>query len=234
MASLRRAVLVALALSAQVWCCLLVPAGAAGGGGAAPTKREISKLRSKADSEFVSGKRDGVKNALKLLNKVCKLEPDNHQNFYKRYRVYLRLKKQKRALRDLRKAVEIKPTFTAGWVNQGKLLLKMGQCEDAESALQQALSVDGAHKQARKQLVRPPQERLIVLRVEAMRLTGLFSLFFLLLFFSFRFFSFLYFFFFLFFASFLFFPFLFFSFLFSFLTFFFFLSTHDTNLTRYL
>lgn len=151
MISLRRAFFVVLALSVQIWCCLLVPA-AAGEGGTLPTKREISKLRSKADSEFVSGKRNGIKNALKLLNKVCKLEPDNHQNFYKRYRVYLRLKKQKRALRDLRKAVEIKPTFTSGWVNQGKLLLKMGQCEDAEKALQQALNVDGTNKQARKHL----------------------------------------------------------------------------------
>ena len=119
---------------------------------AQPSKREISKLRSKADSEFVSGKRNGVKNALKLLNKVCKLEPDNHQNFYKRYRVYLRLKKQEKALSDLRKAVKVKPTFTSGWVQQGKLLLKMGRCEEAESALRQALTIDNSNKAARKEI----------------------------------------------------------------------------------
>ena len=112
--------------------------------------REVSRLRAKADAEFVSGRRDSGKIALKLLNKVCKLEPDNHANFYKRYRVHLRLKKQKLALRDLQKAVAIKPTFTDGWVNQGKLLLKMGQCEEAQQALQQALVLDGRNKGASK------------------------------------------------------------------------------------
>lgn len=114
--------------------------------------RAAAKLRREADTEFVSGKPKGVKNALKILNKVVRLEPDNHQNYYKRYRVRLRLKRLKQALADLEKAVEVKPDFHNGWVQQGKLLRKMGDCEGAERALQEALRLKPGHKASLKEL----------------------------------------------------------------------------------
>ena len=110
------------------------------------TKKELSKLRNQADSEFVSGKKNGPKNALKLLNKIIKLEPDNHNNFYKRYRVHLRLKKQERALSDLESAVRVKPSFTSGWSQHAKLLLKLGRCVEADVSLQKALTINPNHK----------------------------------------------------------------------------------------
>jgi DnaJ family protein C protein 3 len=111
-----------------------------------PTAKELSKMRRQADSEFVSGKKNGPRNALKILNKIIKLEPDNHNNFYKRYRVHLRLKKNDQALSDLESAVKVKPSFTSGWSQHAKLLLKLGRCAEAESSLQNALKINPNHK----------------------------------------------------------------------------------------
>ena len=111
-----------------------------------PTHKELSKMRNAADTAFVSGNAKGVKKALKILNKVIKLEPDNHNNYYKRYRVNLRLKKQSRALEDLEAAVRVKPSFTSGWSQHAKLLLKMGKCIEAEQSVRQALGVKPDHK----------------------------------------------------------------------------------------
>ena len=52
-----------------------------------------AKLRSKGDTAFVSGKPDGVKKALRLYTQAIEMEPNNHENYYKRYRAWLRLKK---------------------------------------------------------------------------------------------------------------------------------------------
>jgi DnaJ family protein C protein 3 len=125
-------------------------AAAADGIPTSPTPKELSKMRNQADTFFVSGKPKGVKKALKILNKVIKLEPDNHNNYYKRYRVHLRLKKQSRALADLESAVRVKPSFTSGWSQHAKLLLKMGRCIEAEQSIRQALTIKPDHKGSMK------------------------------------------------------------------------------------
>ena len=38
-----------------------------------------SKLRSAGDTAFVSGKKDGVKKALKLYTQAIEMEPNNHE-----------------------------------------------------------------------------------------------------------------------------------------------------------
>ena len=114
-------------------------------------KKIVSKLRAKADGEFVSGKPKGPRNALTILNKVIKLEPDNHQNYYKRYRVNLRLKRTNKALRDLQNAVKVKDNFTSGWVQKAKLLRKIGRCVEAEADISRALQINSGLKSAQRE-----------------------------------------------------------------------------------
>jgi hypothetical protein len=61
------------------------------------------------------------------------MEPNNEQNFYKRFRVYLRQQKHKEALSDLTSALNIKPNFEQVLVQRGKLQIKMGRCSEAET-----------------------------------------------------------------------------------------------------
>ena len=143
MPSIRSILLAAATIAASV---TMPTTAAAGDASSKMTHKELSKMRNQADTAFVSGKPGGVKKALKILNKVIRLEPDNHNNFYKRYRVHLRLKQQHQALSDLASAVKVKPTFTSGWSQQATLLLKMGRCVEAESSIRQALSINANHK----------------------------------------------------------------------------------------
>jgi tetratricopeptide (TPR) repeat protein len=63
---------------------------------------------------------------------VIALEPRNEQNYYKRYRVYLRKNRLREALLDLDSAIEIKPNDENFLVNRGKLNVKLGKCSNAE------------------------------------------------------------------------------------------------------
>ena len=95
-----------------------------------------SKLRSAGDTAFVSGKKDGVKKALKLYTQAIEMEPNNHENYYKRYRAWLRLKRDEKALRDLEKAIKVNPEFHRGHLHRGKMLRKSGKCKKALKSLQ--------------------------------------------------------------------------------------------------
>lgn len=88
----------------------------------------VSKLRAAADSAIVA--KNDTK-AAKLLTQVTKLEPNNHNNFYKLFRVHLRLKKYTHAVRDLRNALNIKPNFGSALLQLARLETKLGHCEDA-------------------------------------------------------------------------------------------------------
>lgn len=96
-------------------------------GSQAPTS--VGKIRSSADEAFSKG---DVESALKLMAKVIEIEPNNENNFYKRFRYYLRQQKYKEALADLTSASNLKPDFEAVLVQRSKLLLRMGRCDDAE------------------------------------------------------------------------------------------------------
>ena len=58
----------------------------------------VGKLRASADVAFSNG---DVDNAINILGKVIELEPKNENNFYKRFRFYIRQHKYKEALQDL-------------------------------------------------------------------------------------------------------------------------------------
>lgn len=100
-----------------------------GDASATQTTVSVGKMRSNADEAFSKG---DVELALKLMAKVIELEPKNENNFYKRFRYYLRQQKYKEALADLTSASTIKPDFEAVLVQRAKLLLRMGRCDDAE------------------------------------------------------------------------------------------------------
>ena len=91
--------------------------------------QSVGKLRSSAEVAFSKGE---VEQALQLWEKVIKLEPNNEQNYYKRFRIYLRQQKLKEALSDLNSALNIKPSYEAVVSQRAKLNLRMGNCHQSE------------------------------------------------------------------------------------------------------
>lgn len=89
----------------------------------------VGKVRSSAEVAFSQG---NIDEALKLWAKVIGLEPNNADNYYKRFRVYLRSQKLKEALADLSSALNIKPDYEQVLAQRAKLQLRMGKCEEAE------------------------------------------------------------------------------------------------------
>jgi tetratricopeptide (TPR) repeat protein len=59
------------------------------------------------------------------------MEPKNENNFYKRFRVYLRQQKLKEALADLNSALTINPAYEVVLVQKAKLQIRMGRCDEA-------------------------------------------------------------------------------------------------------
>jgi len=88
----------------------------------------VGKLRSSAELAFSQGE---IEKAIQLWEKVISLEPRNEQNYYKRYRVYLRKQRLREALSDLNSALEIKPNDENFLSNRGKLNIKLGRCSNA-------------------------------------------------------------------------------------------------------
>ena len=114
--------------------------------------RTPARLRSEGDTAFVSGKTNGVKKALKLYTEAIEMEPNNHNNYYKRYRAWLRLKKEDKALKDLDKAIKVNPDFQLGHKHRGTMLRKKGKCKEAKESLQRAVDLKPADKSAQKEL----------------------------------------------------------------------------------
>lgn len=103
----------------------------------------IGKLRASADVAMSAGKND---EALKLWAKVIEMEPKNEQNFYKRFRVFLRAQKLKEALGDLNTALSINPKFEQVIVQRGKLQMRLGRCEEATRDFQILRSLNPNNK----------------------------------------------------------------------------------------
>lgn len=112
------------ALSFGLWALLC---GASG----ETAPESVGKIRSSAEVAFSKG---DVEGAAKLWAKVIALEPTNDGNFFKRFRVFLRLNKYKEALADLNSALQLKPSNEAALVQKGKLELRLGRCADASSS----------------------------------------------------------------------------------------------------
>ena len=88
----------------------------------------IGKLRSSAELAFSKGE---VDQSLNLWEQVIQLEPNNDNNYYKRYRVYIRQQKLKEALSDLTTAIRLNPSNENALVQRGKLYMKLGKCNEA-------------------------------------------------------------------------------------------------------
>lgn len=105
--------------------------------------QSVGKLRSAAEVAFSKG---DVDQALRLWGQVIGLEPQNENNFYKRFRVYLRQQKLKEALSDLSAALSIKPDFEAVLAQRAKLQLKMGRCHEAKTDFDKLRVVNAQNK----------------------------------------------------------------------------------------
>ena len=90
--------------------------------------QSVGKLRNSAEAAFTNGDTD---EALKLWAEVIKAEPNNHSNFYKRFRVNLRKLKYKEALADLTSALSLKPDDENALAQRSKLNLRLGHCAEA-------------------------------------------------------------------------------------------------------
>jgi tetratricopeptide (TPR) repeat protein len=64
------------------------------------------------------------------------MEPKNENNFYKRFRVFLRQQKLKEALTDLNAALIINPAYEVVLVQRAKLQIRMGRCNEAVNDFQ--------------------------------------------------------------------------------------------------
>lgn len=92
--------------------------------------QSVGKLRSSADVAFTNG---DMNEALRIWSQVIALEPKNDNNFYRRFRVYLRLQKYREALSDLNTALNIKPDDSNVLQQRAKLQIKLGNCAEAEA-----------------------------------------------------------------------------------------------------
>lgn len=91
------------------------------------------KLRSKGEEAFISGQ---YEDALKFYREAVALEPENALNHYKLFRVHQRMRKYSDALKDLSRALELKPDSKDYRMQKVKLLKSLGQCEQALVVIQ--------------------------------------------------------------------------------------------------
>eukprot|EP01035_Chromulina_nebulosa_P027934 gene27934-36798_t len=99
----------------------------------------VGKLRASAEVAFTKGE---IEQALRIWQQVIDIEPQNEQNFFKRYRVYIRQQKLKEALADLNSALQINPTNENILVSRGKLHLKLGKCSEANAIVEAERAYD--------------------------------------------------------------------------------------------
>lgn len=71
----------------------------------------------------------------------------NYLTYFKRATVYLALGKAKLAIQDLDRAIDLKPDFTTARSQRGSVYLKMGDFENAERDLYQALQEDPSNEE---------------------------------------------------------------------------------------
>ena len=99
----------------------------------------VGKLRNSAEQAFTNGE---IAESLRYWSQVISLEPTNANNFYKRFRVYLRQNKMKEALSDLNSVLNLKSQDENALSQRGKLNLRIGNCESALSDFKALQSVD--------------------------------------------------------------------------------------------
>lgn len=149
-------------------------------------RAEASKLRSAGDTQMVS---NALQPALDSFTKAITLEPDNPLNYYKRFRVYDKLKKTKQALGDLSTILSLDPKHVQALSLRARMYLNTGKCNEALADYREVLKIKSDHGDAMKMLQKVEQcadlinraERLVAekswgnadqLLTEAMQITG--------------------------------------------------------------
>jgi tetratricopeptide (TPR) repeat protein len=80
------------------------------------------------DTELQAGR---YEQAVKAYSTIIEQQPLVHINYYKRSLAYLFNNKHTLALHDAHKVIELEPEFNKGYVHRGKILLRMGMCDQA-------------------------------------------------------------------------------------------------------
>ncbi|MBN1104334.1 MAG: tetratricopeptide repeat protein [Deltaproteobacteria bacterium] len=83
--------------------------------------------------------------ALEECAKAVELDPKNHQSYYWRGRVYMRLKRYDPALEDFRTAVRLKPDYREAHDNLGWLYERKRQYDEALSHLSRSIQLAPNH-----------------------------------------------------------------------------------------
>mmetsp|Transcript_887 Transcript_887/g.2877 ORF Transcript_887/g.2877 Transcript_887/m.2877 type:complete len:500 (-) Transcript_887:260-1759(-) len=113
---------------------------------AEPATATVGKLRSEADAALATGQ---FEKGVKLYSQVIHKEPDNENNYFKRYRAYLRSRKYKDAYSDLSTALRINAKFTAALKKRVELGLQIGRCFEAVGDLSRLKSIDATAPELR-------------------------------------------------------------------------------------
>jgi tetratricopeptide (TPR) repeat protein len=138
-------IIVTALVFAIVCVCMGMPVHAAAAGeGEKPKKdKSVGRLRSEGDEAMMGG---DTKKAGSLFSEAIKLEPDNHQNYYKRFRVKLRERQYQSAINDLTSAINLKADFKQGYAQRGKLFITIGECEMAMKDYKELMRIEPANK----------------------------------------------------------------------------------------
>jgi tetratricopeptide (TPR) repeat protein len=104
------------------------------------------KLRSMGEEAFIAGQYD---DALKYYGQAVGLEPENAINHFKLFRVHQRMRRYAEALKNLTRALELKPDSDDYRLQKVKLLKSLGQCEEALIVVQPLKGQDDLQEQVK-------------------------------------------------------------------------------------
>lgn len=86
------------------------------------------KYRAKGEEAMATG---NFQEALQHFKQAAALEPENATNHYQLYRVHHRMKRYMDALKDVNNALQVDPSSTDYRMQKAKLLVNVGQCDQA-------------------------------------------------------------------------------------------------------
>jgi DnaJ family protein C protein 3 len=90
--------------------------------------QSAGKLRSLGEAAMSERRFD---DAASFYSQAIELEPDNAANYYKLFRVHSRMRSHLSALKDITQACEVDGTNSEYRIQKAKLLVNLGQCEEA-------------------------------------------------------------------------------------------------------
>ncbi|EAL61181.1 tetratricopeptide-like helical domain-containing protein [Dictyostelium discoideum AX4] len=85
--------------------------------------------------------------AVKCFDQAIELDPSNHILYSNRSASLLALDKNEDALTDAKKAIELKPDWSKGYLRETNALYKLGRFEEAEKSAEAGLKIDPTNQQ---------------------------------------------------------------------------------------